>query len=370
MEQQLRSAATSVLTEDTEQQLSDSTTVADALPEEVLLQVFACLPLRDLLHAAVACSHWSRCLAAGWRPRCLARWQHWTQQPARDAGAAAWREAYVRRHRIDHQTLSLLAHDACWPTKKAAAFSSIMAHGADVLDVLTTAANASSQSGLYVGLTHHALIALQLVQGQLAAAAIERVLAADAGASPGTAAAAAAAPPAQATAGVPGVDGITEAMQTGAVLTEQAAGSLGEDDVLEVALQLVRVAGAYLWEVCCWVGAQTQRCLATHDPAHDLILYRLPAVTATATNAVAVPCMHVHNHLQVQSLHPMSDLAAVRRIIDQLGQELSKRMAAAGAAPGSRQVGTVGYAGEVPAVLFAPTSSVAPTDTPVFLLEP
>jgi hypothetical protein len=45
-----------------------------------------------------------------------------------------------------------------------------MAHGADVLDVLTTAANASSQSGLYVGLTHHALIALQLVKGQLAAA--------------------------------------------------------------------------------------------------------------------------------------------------------------------------------------------------------
>lgn len=233
--------------DDAEQQPHDSPT-AKALPEEILLLVFGRLPLRDLLHAAVACSHWNRCLAAVWRPRCLARWQHWAEQPARDAGPAAWREAYVQRHQIDRHTLSLLAHDACWPTKKADTFSCIMAHGADVLDVVTTAANASSQSGLYVGLSHHALIALQLVKGQLAAAAIERVLAADAAGAPTAlatgAAAAAAPPPAQATAKVSEVESVTDALQAGAVLTDHgvAEGS-AEDHVLEMALELVGAGG-------------------------------------------------------------------------------------------------------------------------------
>lgn len=242
--QQSRLTATSLCTDDAAEQHPDSPT-ADAMPEdmpeELLLLVFGRLRLRDLLHAAAACSHWNRCLAAVWRPRCLARWQHWAGQPAADAGAAAWREAYVQRHQIDRHTLSLLAHDACWPTKKADAFSSIMAHGADVLDVLTTAANASSQSGLYVGLTHHALIALQLVKGQLAAAAIERALAADAGTP--SAAAAAAAPPAQATAEVPEVARVTDALQAGAVLTAHEAGGSAEDDVLEMALQMVGADG-------------------------------------------------------------------------------------------------------------------------------
>jgi hypothetical protein len=43
--------------------------------------------------------------------------------------------------------------------------------------------------------------------------------------------------------------------------------------------------------------------------------------------------------LQAQTLHPLSDTAAVRRIVEQLGDELSRRMTAAGAMPGSRQVG-------------------------------
>lgn len=269
--QQSRSTAASLCTDDDAEQqlhLPDAPT-AEAMPEEILLLVFGRLPLRDLLHAAVACSHWNRCLAAVWQPRCLARWQHWEEQPARDAGAAAWREAYVQRHQIDRHTLSLLAHDACWPTKKADAFSSIMAHGADVLDVLTTTANASSQSGLYVGLTHHALIALQLVKGQLAAAAIERVLAADAGAPSAAAAAAVAAPPAQATAEVPDEVGrVTDALQAGAVLTEHGAGGSAEDDVLEVALHLVGAGGTVRASVLperCWC-LHTHARLATRDP--------------------------------------------------------------------------------------------------------
>lgn len=45
--------------------------------------------------------------------------------------------------------------------------------------------------------------------------------------------------------------------------------------------------------------------------------------------------------LQAQTLHPLSDIGAVRHIIEQLGDELGKRMTAAGATPGSRQVGSL-----------------------------
>jgi hypothetical protein len=47
----------------------------------------------------------------------------------------------------------------------------------------------------------------------------------------------------------------------------------------------------------------------------------------------------VYPTLQAQTLHPLSDIAVVRPIIEQLGDEMVKRMTAAGATPGSRQVG-------------------------------
>jgi hypothetical protein len=79
---------------------------------------------------------------------------------------------------IDREVLQLLGSDVTWPSRKADAFSRIMAHGADALDVLTAAARASTHSGLYVGISHHAHTALQLVQGQLAAERIGQLLAA------------------------------------------------------------------------------------------------------------------------------------------------------------------------------------------------
>jgi hypothetical protein len=42
---------------------------------------------------------------------------------------------------------------------------------------------------------------------------------------------------------------------------------------------------------------------------------------------------------QAQALHPLSDVSVVRRAAKELGDELARRMQAAAAAPGSRQVG-------------------------------
>jgi hypothetical protein len=42
--------------------------------------------------------------------------------------------------------------------------------------------------------------------------------------------------------------------------------------------------------------------------------------------------------VQAQALHPLSDVGAVRRLVGQLGTELTRRMEQAQALPGSRQV--------------------------------
>lgn len=152
---------------------------------------------------------------------------------------------------VDTHTLQLLADDATWPTKKADVFTTIMAHGPDVLDILTAVALASTHSGLYIGITHHAQIALQLAQGQLAAERIDHVLAGEAGneqtsshaasTAAGSTDTTAASPSGTLAPAGPSVDdsGLPEALQAATDLTEQQPASREQDLVLEVALQVV-----------------------------------------------------------------------------------------------------------------------------------
>lgn len=132
---------------------------------------------------------------------------------------------------VDREILQLLATDVTWPSRKTDAFKAIMAHGADGLDVLAAAARASTHSGLYIGTSHHAHTALQLVRGQLAADRIGQLLAAEAGS---ILAGSADTTVELDTGSAPGA-GLSKQLQRSATLT--AAG--GEDYVLEVALQLV-----------------------------------------------------------------------------------------------------------------------------------
>lgn len=64
----------------------------------------------------------------------------------------------------------------CWPDKRADGYSSILAYGADALDVLAAAARSSESSGLTLGIAHHAHTALCLLQGQLAAQQLQQLL--------------------------------------------------------------------------------------------------------------------------------------------------------------------------------------------------
>lgn len=79
----------------------------------------------------------------------------------------------------DKHVLDLL-HSTCWPTQQAEAYSTIMGYGADALDVLAAAAQASTHSGLYLGMAFHAQTALLLVQAHLATQCIKQLLAAGA----------------------------------------------------------------------------------------------------------------------------------------------------------------------------------------------
>lgn len=82
---------------------------------------------------------------------------------------------------VDATILQLLMTHAAWPTRSASTHDMLRAHGADAVDVLAAAAQASSLSGLFIGLAHQAHMALLMVQGQLAGQRIQVLLAAEAG---------------------------------------------------------------------------------------------------------------------------------------------------------------------------------------------
>jgi hypothetical protein len=132
---------------------------------------------------------------------------------------------------VDRDILQLLGTDVTWPGRKADAFTRIMTHGADALDVLTAAARASTHSGLYVGISHHAHTALQLVQGQLSAERVDSILAAAARGSP----AGGAYTTTEVDTGGAASSGLSSQLQMSVTLAAQGE----EDSVLEVALQLV-----------------------------------------------------------------------------------------------------------------------------------
>jgi len=78
----------------------------------------------------------------------------------------------------DAHILQLLTTDACWPAKKSGAYSSILAHGADALDVLAAAARSKAVSGLYVGTAYRAHTALLRLQAQLSGERLQQLLSA------------------------------------------------------------------------------------------------------------------------------------------------------------------------------------------------
>jgi hypothetical protein len=110
------------------------------------------------------------------------------------------------------------------------------------------------------------------------------------------------------------------------------AGS-AEDVLLEVALEVVRHTAV------AFVGAQYADQLAAYVFLHsafpaqlltDQWLQRTQLTVLRLAPACAPP--------QTQALHPLSDVSAVRRMVQQLGDELTSRMKAAEVMPGSRQV--------------------------------
>lgn len=130
---------------------------------------------------------------------------------------------------LDTVILQLLTRDACWPAKQSDAYSSILAHGANALDVLAAAARSTGLSGLYVGTAYRAHTALLLLQAQIAAEGLEQLLSAGSGTTY--------TPADSADLGLKAVS--TESV-AGTAFGEDAAGQTDpEDPVLEVALHLV-----------------------------------------------------------------------------------------------------------------------------------
>jgi len=135
---------------------------------------------------------------------------------------------------LDAHILQLLTTDACWPAKKSGAYSSILAHGADALDVLAAAARSKAVSGLYVGIAYRAHTALLRLQAQIAGERLQQLLSAG---TPTDSAAVSLKAVSTADAAGTAADGGTAAEQQ----LDPGGPRQGdpEDPVLEVALQLV-----------------------------------------------------------------------------------------------------------------------------------
>jgi len=138
---------------------------------------------------------------------------------------------------VDAHILQLLTTDACWPAKQSDSYSSILAHGADALDVLAAAARSTAVSGLYVGTAYRAHTALLLLQAQIAGENLQQLLSAFSTATPTDRAEVS-------------LEAVSTADAAGAAADGGAAGEQQldpcgprqkdpEDPVLEVALQLV-----------------------------------------------------------------------------------------------------------------------------------
>lgn len=138
---------------------------------------------------------------------------------------------------LDAQILQLLTTDACWPTKQSGAYSSILTHGADALDVLAAAARSRALSGLYVGTAYRAHTALLLLQAQIAADNMQQLLSTRSGTRTTPTSSTELSPEANSTAGVAG----QQQLNPGGSRQGDA-----EDPVLEVALQLVSSKSVWL----------------------------------------------------------------------------------------------------------------------------
>jgi len=135
---------------------------------------------------------------------------------------------------LDAHILQLLTTDACWPAKKSDAYSSILDHGADALDVLAAAACSKALSGLYVGIAYRASTAVLLLQAHIAGENLQQLLSTGPGNTAAPTDSAEISLEAVSTADVAGTAAGEQQLNPGVSCQEGP-----EDPVLEVALQLV-----------------------------------------------------------------------------------------------------------------------------------
>jgi len=135
---------------------------------------------------------------------------------------------------LDAHILQLLTTDACWPAKQSDSYSSILAHGADALDVLAAAARSTAVSGLYVGTAYRAHTALLLLQAQISGERLQQLLSSGSGSRTTTPGSAELSPEASSTADAAGQQQFN-------------SGAPGEGDPEDCVLEVALVSSKPVW---------------------------------------------------------------------------------------------------------------------------
>ncbi|KAF6258348.1 Transglutaminase-like superfamily-domain-containing protein [Scenedesmus sp. NREL 46B-D3] len=193
--------------------------------------------------------------------------------------------------------------------------------GADAVDALAAAAHSSCASSMFLGVTYHANVALHYVAGELSAVQLRQLLQ--------------------------------------ECLEHENAGS-GSSSEAAAAAETAHNADATLAAGGASVpGSSTSTSTSTISASQEDAVPAPPAPAGSASRS-EVEASLKGALLLAQALHPLSDVAAVRRLVRQLGQELTRRMQQAQALPGSRQAVEL-----LNKLMFGPPSTATPaSDAP------